>query len=43
MTGWTWFFALSALAAIPSLILLWWLDRQGHFDGMGKEAKAKTA
>lgn len=42
LTGWTWFFALSALAALPSLVILWWLDRQGHFDGMGKEAK-KTA
>jgi PAT family beta-lactamase induction signal transducer AmpG len=34
-TGWLWFFALSALAALPSLALLWWLQRGGHFDGLG--------
>ena len=26
-----WFFALSPLAALPGLALLWWLDRHGHF------------
>jgi MFS transporter, PAT family, beta-lactamase induction signal transducer AmpG len=31
-TGWPWFFAICALAAIPSLILLAWLQRRGHFD-----------
>jgi PAT family beta-lactamase induction signal transducer AmpG len=31
-TGWMWFFILSALAAIPSLALLWWLQMRGHFD-----------
>ncbi len=31
-TGWPWFFALCAAAAIPSLILLAWLQRRGHFD-----------
>lgn len=30
-TGWVWFFAICALAGIPSLVLLWWLQRQGHF------------
>jgi PAT family beta-lactamase induction signal transducer AmpG len=30
-TGWAWFFAICAAAAIPSLVLLWWLDRRGHF------------
>jgi PAT family beta-lactamase induction signal transducer AmpG len=30
-TGWTWFFAICALVAIPSLVLLWWLQRSGHF------------
>jgi PAT family beta-lactamase induction signal transducer AmpG len=34
-TGWAWFFALSALAGLPSLVLLWWLQRSGHFDGLG--------
>jgi PAT family beta-lactamase induction signal transducer AmpG len=31
-TGWPWFFALCAAAAIPSLILLAWLQRRGHFE-----------
>lgn len=31
-TGWFWFFAVTALAAIPSIILLWWLQRRGHFE-----------
>src|SRR5262249_48795866 len=30
-TGWPWFFAICALAGIPSLLLLWWLQMQGHF------------
>jgi PAT family beta-lactamase induction signal transducer AmpG len=30
-TGWVWFFAICALAAIPGLLLLAWLQRQGHF------------
>lgn len=31
-TGWVWFFVICALAAIPSLLLLWWLQRRGHFE-----------
>lgn len=31
-TGWTLFFSVSVLVAIPSLILLAWLQRQGHFE-----------
>jgi len=31
-TGWPMFFAVSVLVAIPSLILLLWLQRSGHFD-----------
>ena len=31
-TGWAWFFALSAVAAVPSLALLWWLQVRGHFE-----------
>jgi PAT family beta-lactamase induction signal transducer AmpG len=34
-TGWAWFFALSALAAVPSLLLLWWLQARGHFEKLG--------
>jgi PAT family beta-lactamase induction signal transducer AmpG len=30
-TGWPWFFALSSVAGLPSLALLWWLQRRGHF------------
>jgi PAT family beta-lactamase induction signal transducer AmpG len=30
-TGWAWFFAITAISAIPSLILLAWLQRIGHF------------
>jgi PAT family beta-lactamase induction signal transducer AmpG len=37
-TGWVWFFAICALAAIPSMILLAWLQRRGHFDGITARA-----
>jgi MFS transporter, PAT family, beta-lactamase induction signal transducer AmpG len=30
-TGWPWFFAICAAAALPSLVLLAWLQRRGHF------------
>jgi len=40
-TGWAWFFAISAAAAIPSLILLAWLQRRGHFASLG-EVKPKS-
>jgi PAT family beta-lactamase induction signal transducer AmpG len=30
-TGWPWFFVICMLAAIPSLLLLWWLQVRGHF------------
>jgi PAT family beta-lactamase induction signal transducer AmpG len=30
--GWPWFFAICAFAAIPSLLLLWWLQARGHFE-----------
>lgn len=33
-TGWIWFFVITALAAIPSLLLLAWLQRIGHFNGL---------
>jgi MFS transporter, PAT family, beta-lactamase induction signal transducer AmpG len=38
-TGWVWFFAICALAAIPGLLVLAWLQRQGHF----KELETTTA
>lgn len=31
-TGWVLFFLITALSAIPSLILLGWLQARGHFD-----------
>jgi PAT family beta-lactamase induction signal transducer AmpG len=31
-TGWAWFFVICALAGLPSLVLLWWLQVRGHFD-----------
>jgi MFS transporter, PAT family, beta-lactamase induction signal transducer AmpG len=30
-TGWAWFFAVCALVGVPSLMLLAWLQRRGHF------------
>ena len=34
-TGWPLFFVISVLVAIPSLILLAWLQRRGHFEMVG--------
>jgi PAT family beta-lactamase induction signal transducer AmpG len=34
-TGWAAFFAICAAAAIPSLLLLIWLQRRGHFSALG--------
>jgi PAT family beta-lactamase induction signal transducer AmpG len=36
-TGWALFFILSALAALPSLLLLWWLQVRGHFRALVPE------
>jgi MFS transporter, PAT family, beta-lactamase induction signal transducer AmpG len=33
-TGWVWFFAICALAGLPALILLGWLQRSRHFDAL---------
>ena len=30
-TGWVWFFAICAVAGVPSLLLLAWLQQRGHF------------
>jgi PAT family beta-lactamase induction signal transducer AmpG len=38
-TGWAWFFAISALTGLPSLVLLWWLQRRGHFERLVGPAK----
>lgn len=39
-TGWVWFFAICALAAIPSLVLLAWLQQRGHFEELGLKPPA---
>src|SRR5213080_3852021 len=35
-TGWPLFFAICVLVAVPSLVLLAWLQRRGHFEGLGE-------
>jgi len=34
-TGWAAFFVICVLVAIPSLVLLTWLQRRGHFEALG--------
>ncbi len=34
-TGWPMFFVISVLVAVPSLVLLLWLQRRGHFAALG--------
>ena len=34
-TGWPLFFVISVAVAVPSLILLAWLQRRGHFEAVG--------
>ena len=36
-TGWAWFFALCAIAGIPGLLLLAWLQARGHFETLAKK------
>jgi len=33
--GWPLFFVICVLVAVPSLVLLAWLDRRGHFAALG--------
>jgi MFS transporter, PAT family, beta-lactamase induction signal transducer AmpG len=35
-TGWFLFFVITAASAIPSVILLWWLQSRGHFASLEK-------
>ena len=37
-TGWPLFFVICVLVAIPSLVLLTWLQRRGHFETLGRRA-----
>ena len=34
-TGGPLFFAICVMVAVPSLVLLTWLQRRGHFDELG--------
>jgi PAT family beta-lactamase induction signal transducer AmpG len=34
-TGWFWFFIVCLALAVPSLVLLWWLQARGHFERLG--------
>src|SRR5215468_622485 len=38
--GWFWFFAICAAAAIPSFLLLAWLQARGHFAALDTGARA---
>jgi MFS transporter, PAT family, beta-lactamase induction signal transducer AmpG len=38
-TGWIWFFVICALAGLPSLVLLAWLQKRRHFDGLAPGKK----
>ena len=38
-TGWPIFFVVSTLTALPSLLLLVWLQQRGHFLGLGKPTR----
>lgn len=42
-SGWVTFFLLSAVAAIPSLVLLAWLQGKGHFAALAESAAAKRS
>ena len=37
--GWAWFFVVCALAGLPALILLGWLQKRRHFDGLAPAKK----
>jgi len=38
-TGWVWFFAICALASVPALLLLAFLQHRGHFDSLEPQRK----
>jgi MFS transporter, PAT family, beta-lactamase induction signal transducer AmpG len=37
--GWAWFFVICALAGLPALVLLAWLQQRRHFDGLAPGKK----
>jgi len=38
-TGWVWFFIICALAGLPAMLLLWWLQIRGHFETLVPRSK----
>jgi PAT family beta-lactamase induction signal transducer AmpG len=38
-TGWPLFFVLSSLVALPSLVLLVWLQQRGHFESLARPTR----
>ena len=38
--GWAWFFVICAFAGLPALILLAWLQKRRHFDGLEPAKKS---
>jgi PAT family beta-lactamase induction signal transducer AmpG len=40
-TGWAWFFAICALAGLPSLLLLAWLQARGHFRALAPASRTR--
>ena len=41
-TGWISFFAFTALAAIPGLIILWWMQCKGHFERLSPQVQGSA-
>ncbi|ESR26990.1 AmpG family muropeptide MFS transporter [Lutibaculum baratangense] len=41
--GWVSFFAITAVAALPGLALLWWLGTRGHFKPKSEPGEVATA
>ena len=37
--GWVWFFVICALAGLPALLLLAWLQQSRHFEGLSLSKK----
>ncbi len=41
-SGWFLFFIITAASAIPSFVLLWWLQMRGHFDQLGQKSPGQV-
>jgi PAT family beta-lactamase induction signal transducer AmpG len=42
-SGWAMFFVISSATALPSLLLLWWLQTRGHFKTLGPRRAVAAA